>query len=455
MRTTFLNNLPITEFNNFLSSSESDALLQERLNGFQSALSHYPLYYRNNDRLVEDNTPLAQFLFEKLETVAIASLDQMTGINDRLRFCRYQKGQLFSKHQDGVHYLNEVHASKYTFLLYLNDPDDFSGGTTEFFKSKYDETPDLVIKPMKGKLVLFDHRIWHKGAKIISGNKYILRTDIYVDRQEHTYQHDGYIWSLMQVDENHFFSCGRDASIKLWNLALQCVKTMHIHSKSVVKMARLNENEFVSCSRDFTIKKWSYSGKVLATIYLKEMILDMVVNAAEKQLIAVGTSGTIFLLNSELVVQKTIKAHTHWIWAVALIDKDVVSCGEDGRVVLTNLLTGTTKCVLKQEEAFFSIYTDGTSIFVGTKSGMIIHFSLITHKRRNLALHLDIVRSITIYQNELFTCSEDNKIMRHAFSNGHTEEIRASDNFIQDILILNGQLYAAGFDGRITIDKIQ
>ncbi|NAS30664.1 hypothetical protein GTQ40_06750 [Flavobacteriaceae bacterium R38] len=454
MKTTYVNNLPIIEIDNFLLPDESDAILSEKLNGFQSALSHYPVYYRNNDRFVEDNDNLSKQFFEKLKKFNIDELDEITGVNNCFRFCRYQKNQLFSKHQDGVHYPNDRYESKYTFLLYLNHQDNFTGGNTEFFTSKYDEKPTKTIKPKSGKLVIFDHRIWHQGAEIIVGDKYILRSDIYVNRQIKSNHHDGYIWNLLKVDENHFFSCGRDTSIKLWNKDLELVNSFIFHSKSVLKIARLNEKEFVSCSRDFTLKKWTNLGKVLSSICLGEMILNIAINTLEEQIIAVGTSGNIFILNSELVLIKTIKAHKHWIWGVKTIGNNVVTCGEDGTVVLTNLFTSHVKCILKHKEGLFSIYGNNESLFIGTKNGTIINFSLVQNTIENKVLHKDIVRSIISYKNEIFTCGEDNKIMKYNVLNGRKEQIRESDNFIQDIMVLDDKIYAAGFDGRITIDNI-
>lgn len=455
MKTTFINNLPIMEVDNFFSSNESDVILNERLNDFEIAHSHYPTYYRNNDRLVEDNTSLSGRFYEKLQELNISSLDEIKGVNNRIRFCRYQKNQSFSKHQDGVHYPNEKYESKYTFLLYLNNQDDFQGGGTEFFLSKSDKKPNVVIKPEKGKLLIFDHRIWHQGAKVNSGNKYILRSDIYVNRKAAFNHHDGYIWSLLKVDENHFFSCGRDTSIKLWDKNLLLVNTFRIHSKSVLKLVKLNDTEFVSCSRDFTLKKWTNSGKVVSSICLNEMILNIVINTIDKQVIAVGTSGNIFILNSELILLKTIKAHKNWIWDIKLMgNNSLVTCSEDGTAFLTDLLTGTTKCILIQREALFSICVSNKSVLFGTKNGTIINLSLITNEVENLPLHKDIVRSIISDKNEIFTCGEDNRIMRYNVLNGYKEQIRKSDNFIQDILILNGKIYAAGFNGRITIDKI-
>jgi hypothetical protein len=64
-------------------------------------MSHSPNYYRNNDRLVEDNFDLATQLFDRLK--AIETLDSkiktaFVSLNDRIRFCRHQSGQEFSLH---------------------------------------------------------------------------------------------------------------------------------------------------------------------------------------------------------------------------------------------------------------------------------------------------------------------------------------------------------------------
>ena len=454
MKMSLIMSLPIIEIDNFCSSNECDAMLEKRWNGFKSALSHYPTYYRNNDRLVEDSPNLSRLFFKKLMSLNIQGLNDIKGINNRVRFCRYQKNQLFSKHQDGVHYLSDNYESKYTFLLYLNHQDDFIGGDTEFYTSKYDENPYKVVTPEKGKLLIFDHRIWHQGAKIILGNKYILRSDVYVSRNVESNHHDGYIWNLLKVDDRHFLSCGRDTTIKLWNKELQLLKIFKLHSKSVIKITKLNDKEFISCSRDFTLKKWTNSGKVLSSICLNEMLLNIAVHTSEKQVVAVGTSGKVFVLNSELTLLKTIKVHKHWVWGITWIDNDVVTCGEDGSVSITNITTSTTKCILKFKEALYSMYCNKEFIFLGTKNGTVIKLSRSKNKLENLYLHKDIVRSILYYKNQIISCGEDNRIMRYNILNGHKEQIREANNFIQDSIILNGQIYAAGFDGRITIDNI-
>ena len=447
--------LPIVEIENFISTTKTTTLLQNRTEKFKSAISHYPNYYRNNDRLVEDNNLLSKELYALLNDFNINGIKKFEGLNTRLRFCRYQKDQLFSVHQDGVHYPDEKRESKYTFLLYLNGEESFSGGNTEFFNSKYETKPCKTIIPQKGKLVIFDHKIWHKGAKITQGNKYILRSDIYITSKKEFSHHNGYIWSLLKYDDTLFFSCGRDAAIKLWNHELNLINVIQIHTKSVLKIARLNSSEFISCSRDFTLKKWNYSGTLLASITLNEMLITLTTNAVKKQIIAVGTSGHIFVFNYELVELKAIKAHTNWIWDVLVVEDDyVITCSEDRTLVLTHLSTGVTKILYKNNEELFSLCKSNNRIFIGTKSGAMIDFSLKNNTSKTIHLHKDIIRSINYYSNEIISCGEDGKIMAYGVGTKLKREITETDNFIQDSIVLNDQLYVAGFDGRITINNL-
>ena len=57
-----------------------------------------------------------------------------------------------------------------TLMIYLNH--EFEGGATNFSRAGID------IKPETGKALLFDHKLLHQGCELISGYKYVLRTDI-------------------------------------------------------------------------------------------------------------------------------------------------------------------------------------------------------------------------------------------------------------------------------------
>jgi len=459
MKITYVNELPIFEIDNFFPEKEVNKLLNYRINNFTKAHSHYPDYYRNNDRLVEDNPILGKELFNKMQQInEIRNVfpNQFFGLNERLRFCRYQKNQVFNKHQDGVYYPNEYHESKYTFLLYLNGIEDFSGGETLFYTAKNDDSPVKSIIPKKGTLVIFDHRIWHQGAIITEGNKYILRSDVFVNRNNQAKHHDGYIWSLLKLNKQQFISCGRDTKIKVWNKQLQLQNVFKLHSKSVLKIVQLSNNEFISCSRDFTLKKWNINGTVLDSIVLDEMILSIKNNQVTQMLFAVGTSGTLYIFDYKLQLQKTIKVHGNWIWDVAIHPNGaIITCGEDGTIKITNIVTKDVKCLYRGTEPIFCLHLiENSNVYAGSKNGTLIKIDIVSQKISKTKLHNDGIRSIITHNDNVLTCAEDNIVMSYNFNTNYKTIVTNAENFIQDIIRFEDKIYTAGFDGVISVSTL-
>ena len=449
---SYIDKLPIIEIDNFITHQESDVLLASRVELFEKANSHYPSYYRDNDRYIEDTPILAHELFLKLKNHDFKNrglLSDIVGLNQRIRFCRYQKGQSFSVHQDGVYYPNDSQATKYTFLLYLND--DFNGGATSFYKLKSDTITSKSIQPKKGKLVIFDHRIWHKGDLILEGDKYILRSDIIVDATLSKAHHQGYIWSLTQCDDTTFISCGRDTYIKLWNTNLELLNAFKIHTKSVIKVIQVDTNTFISCSRDFTLKKWNRQGKVLASVRFREMIIALH-KGANDIIIAAGTSGTLYYITKELVMTHSLKVHDNWIWDLALLpDHRVISSCEDGTIHITNVTTQVSECVYAYGKPLFCMHLHNTILYVGAKDGVVLKICLITLQAEKNKIHQDAIRAILLKDEiNLFTCGEDNRVITTDIHSHISQEYSKSSNFIQDILIINDALFTAGYDGNIT-----
>ena len=130
---------------------------------------------RNNDRIIFDDPDLAAFLFERARSFLPDRIEdwQLLGLNERFRFYRYTPEQYFKWHKDGFYCRSKTEVSQLSLLLYLNG--DYEGGETEF---RWD-----VIKPEAGMALAFPHLMMHQGAPIISGSKYVLRTDVMYQRQ--------------------------------------------------------------------------------------------------------------------------------------------------------------------------------------------------------------------------------------------------------------------------------
>mmetsp|Transcript_43442 Transcript_43442/g.86204 ORF Transcript_43442/g.86204 Transcript_43442/m.86204 type:complete len:361 (-) Transcript_43442:169-1251(-) len=108
---------------------------------------------------------------------------------------RYAPGDYFDQHeddnQDGPgHSLETPVKSLFTGLLYLNS--DFSGGSTNF-KSHTDGHPvllelnagDVKAAGASGCLLFFFQKgLLHEGYKVQSGNKYVIRSDLFYKQVE-------------------------------------------------------------------------------------------------------------------------------------------------------------------------------------------------------------------------------------------------------------------------------
>lgn len=67
--------------------------------------------------------------------------------------------------------------SNVTLLLYLND--NFEGGMTTFMSGPPpDAVPTRSVVPEPGKALLIRQDAWHRGDRVTSGVKYLMRTDI-------------------------------------------------------------------------------------------------------------------------------------------------------------------------------------------------------------------------------------------------------------------------------------
>jgi predicted 2-oxoglutarate/Fe(II)-dependent dioxygenase YbiX len=125
---------------------------------------------RNNKRVMLDDPELASLLWSRVsaELPAILNGRQAVGVNERFRFYRYTAGQHFSPHVDGSFSRPNGEKSLLTFMVYLND--DCKGGATIFNQAQ--------VRPVRGMGLIFRHELFHEGAEVKNGRKYVLRSDI-------------------------------------------------------------------------------------------------------------------------------------------------------------------------------------------------------------------------------------------------------------------------------------
>lgn len=160
---------------------------------YGSLKDEYNPQYRDNDRCVAVSTKLAMKLYERIqpflpEQVDIQGKWDICGTNEAFRFCRYKPGGHFSAHYDGCFVRNSSERSFYTVNIYLNG--GFSGGTTNFLAKRYKTVQKRIIVdqvvPEAGLALIFPHELLHEGDRLLSGVKYLMRSDVMYRRHTST-----------------------------------------------------------------------------------------------------------------------------------------------------------------------------------------------------------------------------------------------------------------------------
>lgn len=136
---------------------------------------------RDSGRLICEDHVLAAQIFDRVRQhlPVVWQGRRILGLNEQLKFLKYQKGQKFVAHFDGS--FKRHGTSNQTFLtlqVYLATVPANNGGSTRFIG----RTPDEGVRccSVQGRAVVFQHNILHEG-ELVSGNnitKYTIRTDV-------------------------------------------------------------------------------------------------------------------------------------------------------------------------------------------------------------------------------------------------------------------------------------
>ncbi len=462
----------------------ADLLTNSIQQSFQQAHTHYPTYYRNNDRLVVDSLALAEWLFAKVrpyvpEVLEIQSVVpteagtwQIQELNARLRFCRYGAHQYFHRHLDGVHYRSEAVQSKLTFMIYLNGSENFTGGRTLFFKDK--DTSDIwaAYTPQQGDMIVFDHTIWHEGEELLSGEKFVLRSDILYTRistllipslqQPYAEGHLGYIWTLHSWNASTLLSAGRDCSIKVWNEHGQCIQRLTGHENSVLCLAKLTDTHLLSGSRDQTIRIWKWQADgftEVRVLRLHQAVVLSLCRLSDTLFASSGGEGHICITTSDGTLKHKLRYHTDWVWQVLpLSETRLASCSEDGTVAVWDWHQEKVLHTWQNPHAVLCIaYHPQTDLLaVGDLKGILtlLHVHLdgqLTQIVQIPDAHAGIIRTLQFTSSGLLASgSEDNRVKIWDLTTHTCLATYTHANFVQALaLSTNGRLHSASYDGQI------
>ena len=171
---------------NVLTEDECKALIEEtEEKGYEAALLNVgngrqvlDTTNRNSKRCIVDSEDQAGWLWDKIKDFIPDTWNSypVVGLNERLRFLKYEGGEYFKAHMDGTYVRPDGSERSYiTIQLYLNE--GFEGGNTTFL-SNHSELEDRGVVPRPGRILVFQHDILHEGSLLVKGTKYTMRTDI-------------------------------------------------------------------------------------------------------------------------------------------------------------------------------------------------------------------------------------------------------------------------------------
>ena len=163
-----------SECDGFIAQSETSGYVEATITTATGSVMNRDI--RNNARLIHDDRELAARLWQRAKPFLPDRIGEWRamGFNERFRYYRYDPGQQFAPHGDGSFRRENGEESQLTFMVYLND--DFTGGETVFYADP--GTVRVSVRPERGMALIFIHRQWHAGAPVLTGRKYVLRTDV-------------------------------------------------------------------------------------------------------------------------------------------------------------------------------------------------------------------------------------------------------------------------------------
>lgn len=477
----------------FLSASECEAeITAAQARGFALAGSDFPPSYRNNRRLVRDDAALADALYARL----LANLDadtlehqaegrhwRPTGVNPRLRYCRYAPGEAFHLHQDGVRHEPDGRRSFLTFMIYLDDPARFEGGATRFFAhgpegdAEGDNPVLLELRPPQGSLILFDHGLWHDGDEVLAGTKHVLRSDLLFaadpapaavasdEPEPFAPGHAGYVWKLAALRDGSVASAGRDARVQLWSAEGRLQATLAGHTQSVLAMAQSDSDTLYTLSRDRTLRRWhmrdmAETGCVMAHA-AAGLALTTDING---DVISAGADGELRRWRGLQPIASRASAHAGWVWDLAMLGSMLISVGEDGFARAWDSERIEPLAALAHPHALRAVAvrddSAGALLACGDMRGDV-HLWRRDDRGAWHALglqprHRAAVRALRwLPDGQIGSAGEDGRVLvGQASPDATCREIAHHDNFATDLhAFADGRLLSTGYDGKLRIRR--
>lgn len=158
--------------------------------------TNYAKAYRGNLRLITTDSSLAAAMWTRLQPFVPPTLEcrgkawDAVGLNEAWRLSKYHPGDCFQRHCDACFDRDDdeiMEMSMLTVNIYMNS--DFEGGSTRFYANNRISEANLTVEPKPGLCLLFrqppEEMYYHDGERVVSGQKYLFRSDVMYRRRCH------------------------------------------------------------------------------------------------------------------------------------------------------------------------------------------------------------------------------------------------------------------------------
>lgn len=440
--------------------------------GYRPTGARYPASYRDNDRLVFDDPQLAATLFARMRAQLPEAVERdgrrwrLVGLNERFRCCRYRGGQRFAIHRDGAYVRSPTVRSLLTFMVYLNDAAEFTGGATRYFASRDASAPPVaVVRPEVGALVVFGHDVWHEGEAVHTGTKYVLRSDVLYELDDAApgaeplsggaagekpqEGHTGYVWQAVDLGDGRVASGARDGTVRVWRVrggGLACEQVIPAGSGSVTSLLA-QAGTLWGGTREGTLRRWRVAEGLRPLSPVPGDAAVLCLAALPGGRVAVGDgAGRIQLRDADGGLDRVLRGHSGWVWSLLPDDGALLSAGEDGTV--RRWRGGAVEVVQRCASPARALARTQDGVLVGTAAGEVLRLG----SDAPLARHAGAVRALAALPGGRFASGgEDDRVRVWTAAGEPLAEHRHGD-FVTSLLPLaDGRLLSTSYDATLRV----
>lgn len=437
----------LTTLDGFLTSAACARLAQSLTDrGFTPTGHAYPPGYRNNDRLVFDDPALAAELWSLAAPHVPATFEaagarwRPVALNTRFRSCRYRDGQAFTIHRDGA-FGAGARRSWLTLQIFVND--GFAGGRTRFYADATGATGTAAIEPRTGRAIVFDHRYWHDGEPVPTGEKIVLRTDVMFERlatleapRPALTRHDGYVWRIVERRDGSVVSSGRDGAVR--------------SGHDIVY--RTHDGSITGLAEDAAGRLWL--GLRCGSLRCPEMSLDMGCGAAVLDVAALPhggvaaalASGEVLVVGADGGVVSRAGAHSGWAWSLALAAERILSAGEDGALLAHG--ADARALLAPGGPALRAVAAGPDFILAGDAHGRVRALDASGRALWTCDAHTAAVTALAVRGERWLSGGEDGCV--HVWRGARREATHTCDDFVRAVAFARGgAILFGGYDGLV------